>query len=58
MTPKMVSLILNNYYPIFFKEAEISKNPMNAAITTNRLQHMKICLNPMINNLNYATNIP
>lgn len=28
------------------------------AIVGNRIQSMKISLNPMINNLNYATNIP
>lgn len=55
LTPKMVKLILNEHYHIFFKEPN---SPMETAILHNRTQFMKISLNPMLNNLNYATNIP
>jgi hypothetical protein len=42
---------------MFFKLDSIAQTFTNA-IVLNRLQHLKINLNPMINNLNYATNIP
>lgn len=57
MTPKIVELALNKYSHIFFGD-----KPYHAvfydAMVRNRVQFMKISLNPMINSLNYASNIP
>ena len=53
LTPRMVELILNQFYHIF-AEADC---PVLPAVVALRLQTLKISLNPMINNLNYATNI-
>jgi len=57
MTPKMVELSLNNYNHIFFNKSKDSQLFVQSIIS-NRLQNMKISLYPMINNLNYASNIP
>jgi hypothetical protein len=57
MTPKMVDLSLNKYSHIFFKEGK-PEPTFYEAMVRNRIQHMKISLNPMINSLNYASNIP
>jgi hypothetical protein len=52
----MVDLIISQYFSLF--SLGESDNEMREAIITNRLNHLKISLNPMINNLNYATNVP
>lgn len=51
----MVELIITEYFSLFSLSED---NEMREAIITNRLNHLKISLNPMINNLNYATNVP
>ena len=53
----MVQLALNQYKHIFFKQNNINPT-FQEALIRNRTQHLRICLNPMINNLNYASNIP
>ncbi len=49
----MVDLILNQFYSLFSSQPAIL-----TAVVNYRLQNLKISLNPLINNLNYATNVP
>jgi hypothetical protein len=55
LTPKMIELILNQFNHLFTNDVD---SPILTAVVNSRLQNLKISLNPMINNLNYATNIP
>ena len=55
LTPKMVRLILTEHCDAFFGAAD---SPMHAAMLQNRVNYFRISLNPTLNNLNYATNIP
>ena len=57
MTPTMVELSLNKYSYMFFKDGR-GEGPFYEAMIKSRTQHMKINLNPLINSLNYASNIP
>lgn len=53
----MIDLTLNKYSHIFFGDKPIHHLFYNAMVR-NRVQFMKISLNPMVNSLNYASNIP
>ena len=49
---------MTQYHHVFLKQQAPYYQHVYAAITNNRAQYIKISLNPTINNLNYATNIP
>lgn len=53
LTPRMVELVLGEFYALFEKEAEVM-----AAVVAQRLQNLRIGLTAMINSLNYAANTP
>lgn len=49
----MVELVLGEFYPLFEEGGDVL-----GGVVAHRLQNLRISLNPMINNLNYAVNIP
>jgi hypothetical protein len=53
----MINLILNKYtHPFLDKKLRIY-NVFQAAFVNNRLQHYRLALNPILNNINYANNV-